>query len=263
MEQFVSTQLSWKDKDIADFEQYLMQLKNTEEKCKWEQNIVKTKLPCLAIGNEKIRQIINEIYKGNYFSFLRCMLWNNHSETLINAGLISKIKYFENFSQFLYDYAEKCDNWASCDALKFNVKFYDKHRYLHLSELLMKNKSQFVRRIGFRMLFPLVKYDEFLDDIFDLIEKAYDENEYYVNMCVAWLLCELFIKKRDLTLKFIQTARLNQFVIQKLVSKCNDSFRVTAEDKLLLKTIKDKKLTEQSSTPSEFTERVITKKIKK
>ena len=47
-------------------------------------------------------------------------------------------------------------------------------------------------------------------------------------------MCELMIKNRNQTLKYLEKHRLNDFTINKTISKCRDSFRVSNEDKELL-----------------------------
>ena len=53
-------------------------------------------------------------------------------------------------------------------------------------------------------------------------------------MSNAWLLCEFMIKQRDKTLHYLKSNNLNKFTINKAISKCRDSFRVSKEDKELL-----------------------------
>ena len=60
------------------------------------------------------------------------------------------------------------------------------------------------------------------------------ETEYYVNMACAWLLAECFIKFRNETLHFLEQNTLNDFIVNKGIQKCRDSFRVSDEDKDLL-----------------------------
>lgn len=62
----------------------------------------------------------------------------------------------------------------------------------------------------------------------------YNEEHYYVNMVIAWLLCDMFIYNREKTLKYLESHHLNKFTVNKFVSKCRDSFRVSTEDKDLL-----------------------------
>ena len=67
-----------------------------------------------------------------------------------------------------------------------------------------------------------------------------EETHYYVNMANAWLVAECFTKQRDKTLNLIKNKTLNKFVQNKAISKCRDSFRVSPEDKELLKTFRIK-----------------------
>ncbi len=62
----------------------------------------------------------------------------------------------------------------------------------------------------------------------------YEEKHYYVNMIIAWLFAEAFIKQRAKTLEFLKSHRLNKFTINKGISKCRDSLRVSVEDKEML-----------------------------
>ena len=57
-------------------------------------------------------------------------------------------------------------------------------------------------------------------------------------MAIAWLLCELIIKKKDKAIEYLKNNKVNKFVLNKTISKCNDSFRITKEDKELLKKLK-------------------------
>ena len=50
-------------------------------------------------------------------------------------------------------------------------------------------------------------------------------------MIISWLVCELFIKQREKTIEFLKINKLNPFQINKAISKCRDSFRVSKEDK--------------------------------
>ena len=53
-------------------------------------------------------------------------------------------------------------------------------------------------------------------------------------MAIAWLVCELMIYNREKTLKYLEYHNLNKFTINKAISKCRDSYRISKEDKELL-----------------------------
>ena len=122
------------------------------------------------------------------------------------------------------------DNWSTCDTLTFKVKGLEKE-YWKLSQKYIKSKDLYKRRLGIRIIFSYKNNIEYVDKIFDVIDKFYDEEEYYVNMAIAWLLCELMIYNREKTLKYLEHHNLNKFTVNKAISKCRDSYRVSEEDK--------------------------------
>jgi len=222
----------WTKKDIEEFQKYLKTFDNPAKR-EWSTNILQTKMLVLSIKTADIKEIIKEIGKGNYLSFLNFMVWEYYENTAVNGYLINKIKDFDTMKKYLDIYSAKADNWATCDLLKFDVKENEK-KYFDLTLEYIKSSKPFVRRIGMSILFNFVSNDKFVDKIFPLLDKFQKEEHYYVNMMNAWLLCELFIKQRDKTLEYLKNNKLNKFTINKGIQKCRDSYRITPEDKELL-----------------------------
>ena len=223
------TRKNWSKNDINTFNLYLESLKN-KNKIEWTKRIVNTNMKVLAIKTPILKKIANEIYKGNYIEFLSFMPLDYYESTIIIANIINKIK--NNKKYYLDIYSRKIDNWASCDVLNFNN--VNKEEYYNISLEYIKSKETFVRRIGIKILFSFVKDCNYTDKIFAILDKLYNENEYYVNMIMAWLLCELFIYQREKTLNYLKDSKLNSFVINKAISKCRDSYRINNKDKQLL-----------------------------
>lgn len=223
----------WTKEDGKEFIMYLETLKNAE-KVEWTTNIVNTKMSVLAIKSPEIKALVKEIKKGDILSFLDLKLDNYYENTLINGSLIVSIKDFDVMKEYLDRYSRKIDNWASCDTLKFNVK-NNEENFMNLSEEYIKSDLPFVRRIGMSILFNFIGNDKYIDEVYRRLNLFENETEYYVNMMNAWLVCELFIKRRDKTLDFLKDNKINNFTINKAISKCRDSFRVSKEDKELLK----------------------------
>lgn len=222
----------WCKNDIKEFNSYLKTFKN-EPRIDWAKNLLKTNLPCLAVKTSDLKSVVKEIYKGNYLSFLDLMIWHYYENTAVNGLLISKIKDFEVMKSYLDIYSKKVDNWASCDVLTFNVKG-NEDKFINLCLEYLKNDKPFVRRIGMEALFKLVDNENYVNKIFEILNKFEKEEDYYVNMINSWLLCDLFIKRREDTIKFFNNSKLNKFTINKMISKCRDSFRVSDEDKRML-----------------------------
>ncbi len=222
----------WTKQDIEEFYNFLESIKN-QEKVEWTRKIINTNMPLLAIKTPVIKDIAKQISKGNFISFLEQKPFKFYDSLAICGLLITRIDDFDTMVKHLLVFSKAIDNWANCDLLKFNVK-NNEEKYFFLSEKLISSKLTFERRIGVIILFEFVKNEEYIDKIFNYLNSLVDEKEYYVNMACAWLVCELFIKQRDLTLKFLQTNSLNTFVINKAISKCRDSYRVSEQDKQML-----------------------------
>lgn len=219
----------WDRKDLQEFQNYLVSLSNPA-KIEWTRNIINTNYPVLAIKTPTIREIAKEIRKGNYLAFLDADLHEYYDNVAVNGEIISSIKDFATFKKYLLKYSKKVDNWASCDLIKFNVNSKNKEDFITLSNELIGSSLPFERRLGIDILFKFVDKD-YISHIFRILNSFYNETEYYVNMALAWLFCDCFIKCPDETKTFLKTHKLNKFVINKGISKCRDSFRVAKEDK--------------------------------
>ncbi|MBR4110361.1 MAG: DNA alkylation repair protein [Clostridia bacterium] len=223
---------SWNKEDGENFQNYLRSLQR-KSKIEWTKNSLKTDMPVLAIMAPTIKDISKQITKGNYREFLNLRLWDFYENTAIYANIISSIKDFDELKTNLEWYSKKVDNWASCDALKINIKGKEKE-IIELSKEYIKSKKPFVRRIGVILLFKLVKKDEFIKEIFEILNSFENEKEYYVNMVNAWLICECFIHKREETINFLNTHKLNKFTLNKAIQKCRESYRISLDDKNML-----------------------------
>lgn len=219
----------WRKKDIDEFNKYLESIKK-EDKIDFTKRIVNTKMEVLGINIPTLRNISKQIAKGNFESYLDMKNNKYYENTIINVCLINNIKDLKLKKKYLNELY--IDNWSTCDTLTFYIKGLEKE-YFELSEEYLKSEDSFTRRLGIRILFSYKK-TEYIDRIFKIIDSFYNEEDYYVNMAIAWLLCELMIYNRDKTLQYLKNHNLNKFVINKAISKCRDSYRISKQDKELL-----------------------------
>ncbi len=219
----------WQNKDILEYRTFTNTLLGTDEECKWEQNIINTKLKCFGKTSCKAKILVKDIKKGNYFEFLNNLTIKNHLDSLVCAYLISNIKNFDEFEMYLNKFVLTIDNWASTDTLKFANK--NKEQLFKLSKKYMSSDAPFVRRTGLNIFFELIKDKQYVNKVFETLNSLSNEQNYYVNMCAAWLLAECFVKHRDETITYFKNNATNFFIINKAISKCRDSFRVSKQDK--------------------------------
>lgn len=234
------TREHWKKADGEEFSRYLLTLSKGEEKGAWERRIVNTALPAIAVPSEEVDRIVREIRKGNVREFLSLELWENHTEVMIRGKLIGKFKDFDEFKSYALPYARRADTWAATDCIKFALTKENKPKFFEFAlECLQDKAHTFVRRLGVIILLKMSATPGYTDGILRAADSLESEQEYYVNMANAWLIAECFTHFRDKTLAYLMGApRLNKFTMNKAISKCRDSYRVSAEDKELLKTLR-------------------------
>ena len=220
----------WQASDIAEFLTYLASLGKGEESAAWEKRIINTAMPCIAVPSTDIARIVRGIAKGNYRAFIACWCWANYSASAVLGKLICRLPYEEQ-APLLLRYAAETDTWAGTDSLTFAKA--KPTVYVDLAKRCIADPHTFVRRLGVIIMLKCITPDT-IDDILATLPALWEETEYYVNMAVAWLLADCFIKYRDRTLRFLDEGEYNAFVAQKAVSKCRDSFRVSPEDKQML-----------------------------
>ena len=234
------TREHWEKADGEEFSRYLLTLSKGEEKGAWERRIVNTALPAIAVPSAEVDRIVREIRKGNVREFLSLELWENHTEVMIRGKLIGKFKDFDEFKSYALPYARRADTWAATDCIKFALTKENKPKFFEFAlECLQDKEHTFVRRLGVIILLKMSATPGYTDGILRAADSLESEQEYYVNMANAWLIAECFTHFRDKTLAYLMGApRLNKFTMNKAISKCRDSYRVSAEDKELLKTLR-------------------------
>ena len=127
------------------------------------------------------------------------------------------------------------DNWATCDQLSpCCFKKYTKE-LLPLIRKWMRSKHTYTKRFG---IGTLMRY--FLDEAFrpEYLEwvASIKSDEYYIRMMQAWFFATALAKQWDATLPYIEQHRLEKDTHNKTIQKAVESFRITDEQKALLKT---------------------------
>ena len=67
---------------------------------------------------------------------------------------------------------------------------------------------------------------------------AVRSEEYYINMMTAWYFATALAKQYEKILPYLEEKRLDDWTHNKAIQKSVESFRITAEQKAYLKTLK-------------------------
>ncbi len=192
----------------------------------------------LGVRNPILKNIAKEMVKNNdYVSFLN-EKHTYHEENMIHMYILSFIKDKEFVYNELDKFVPNLDNWAVCDSL-LNIKLIDKNRdyFYSLVNKYKNSDKEFEIRFSIIMLLSHYVVSEYVDYMFKIIEEVKNDF-YYTKMGIAWLLCELMIKFRDKCMEYIKISKLDDFTFNKAIQKMNESFRISDDDKIYLKSLK-------------------------
>lgn len=230
----------WSKSDIQPFLSYL-QTYQQKEKEAWARNMLNTKLSLLVIPTKVMYDIVDDIYKGNYRSYLELEIFDHYEAIAIYGKLLTKISNFKEMLPYLTKYCEVMENWAHCDLLSFPIHQDNQQDYIQLSKEYSKDPRPFVRRLSLMILFQMVKDETILPIIFDHLLELSNEQEYYVIMMAGWLLSECIIQHKEPTLQFLtKHPQLNKKIVNKGIQKCRESRRLSETEKDALNTYKRK-----------------------
>lgn len=158
-------------------------------------------------------------------------------ENQLHAFLVSEIKDYDNCISQVKRFLPYVDNWATCDQLR--PKCFKKNRDSLLEEVekWLKSEHIYTVRFGIAMLMCY-----FLDDAFDKkylkMVSEVTSDEYYVKMMVAWYYATALAKQYEATIPYIEKHILCDWTHKKTIQKARESFRVTAEQKEYLKSLR-------------------------
>ena len=211
-----------------------------EEKYKdFNSKLVLTKYKMYGIKVPILRDIAKKISKTNIISFLDIVKSNSYEEVMIEGLVISYIKEVDLCVKYFNKFINKIDNWAICDTCISFMKIVNKNKELFLKQIkkYIESKNEYVVRVGVVLLLNYYIEDGYIDLVFDIIDSI-NREDYYINMAIAWLVSVCFVKYRNKTFKYLNDNKLNRFTYNKSIQKIIESYRVSLEDKEILRSMK-------------------------
>jgi len=223
--------INWNKDSYQEFSEYLKSIGEEDYKL-FNSKIITTKYPMLGIRLPALRKLAKEISKGDYKSFLECASSTYYEEVMIVLLVISNIKDNDEFLKYFYPSLDLIDNWALCDSFCGSMKIVLKNKteFLAIIKKLVSSNKTYDIRVGLVLLLNYYVEEDYLEIIFNILDNIKNE-EYYVSMAEAWLVAEIFIKYPETGEKYLKNNKLNNFTINKAISKIRDSYRVEKEVK--------------------------------
>lgn len=146
-----------------------------------------------------------------------------------------RLKDFGSQMSFLKDNLPLAEGWMVTDAIPSYLKQGSIEGYFPFFKAFAKSPLTYVRRFAYVEALQFRHDDGFL--IFMPFLKG--DREHYVMMAQAWLLAEMAVAHCDEVLVYMQQGGLDGALLRKAISKMNDSFRVSENDKRRANKIRD------------------------
>lgn len=217
-----------------------------------------------SIAEAKYRQFsLKLLPKDTKLLGVRIPLLRQYAKTLLKEGRetsylnepLQKLKYQEEFMLYamllaqakiktedklplIKNFIPYINSWAVCDIFCADLKEVKQNRDLFYETFkpLLTSRQEYQIRFFYVLALSYFITPEYLEKIFALI-KTQTYTGYYDKMAVAWFLSMAYVKFPEKTEKFLFQTPLDDFIFRKSISKICDSYQVTKEVKVHLKTL--------------------------
>lgn len=201
--------------------------------------------PILGVRVPILRKLAKEIAKDDWQTYLKEATEDTYEEVAIKGFVIGYAKAeLKGLLPYIAEHIEKIDDWSLCDGFCSNLKVAEKHRKEFLEFLLpyAKIDDEFKQRVVAVMLMTYYLTDDYIDMSLEVLDSLKNE-KYYCKMAVAWAIATAWAKQREKTYCFMQEGNntLDDWTYNKAIQKMLESYRVSDEDKAMLRRMKRNK----------------------
>ena len=170
-------------------------------------------------------------------AFLRQLPHRYYEENNLHMMLITGIKDYEKCMEEIQRFLPCIDNWATCDYPAPKCFARHKDQVLEEAKRWISSGETYVIRYGIGMLMRLFLDEDFSSEYLEMAA-AVQSQEYYVNMMIAWYFATALAKQWDTVIPYLEERKLDRWVHQKTIQKAVESFRITPEQKVYLKSLR-------------------------
>lgn len=160
-----------------------------------------------------------------------------YEENNMHMMIASWIKDYEKCLAQVKRFLPYVNNWATCDLPA--PKAFAKHKDELLPEIgsWIASDETYTIRYGIGMLMTFYLDADFRPEYLKMAADVESE-EYYVNMMIAWYFATALAKQWDATIPYLKERMLPEWVHRKTIQKAIESYRITPEQKVYLKTLR-------------------------
>ena len=194
----------------------------------------------IGVRTPALRKLAKETAKSTEVErFLQELPHTYYEENNLHAFLIECIKDFDACITALNEFLSYVDNLATCDMMAPKVLKTNLPKLYEWIKIWIASGETYTIRFGVNMLMKYYLEEDFLPEYAELVASTRSE-EYYVKMVVAWYFATALAKQYEAVLPYLTEHRLDIWTHNKTIQKAVESYRITPEQKLFLKSLKRK-----------------------
>lgn len=199
----------------------------------------------LGIRIPALRRLAAQIAKDDWQSYLRTADTYYMEERMLQGMVIGhlKMKDTEEYLALVAKFIPLINSWSVCDTFDFcgKQRFVDKNKekVWQFLEQWMASDKEYEIRFGVVMAMGHYIDEEYIDKVLLRMDRISHEG-YYVKMAVAWSLSVCYVKFPEKTMNYLKKNHLDDFTYNKALQKIVESYRVSAEDKEAIRSMRRK-----------------------
>ncbi len=198
------------------------------------------KASIIGVRTPVLRKYSKSIFVDEDFAlFLTSLPHKYYEENNIHAYYIQQIRDFDECIKHVLNFLPYIDNWATCDVLRPDCfKNNTDKLYPYVSSWLGDSRP-YVVRFGIGMLESYYLDNAFSRQQLYLVSQI-KSGEYYVKMMIAWYFATALAKQYAQAITCFEKRVLDKWTHNKAIQKAIESFRVSDEHKVYLRTLRIK-----------------------
>jgi 3-methyladenine DNA glycosylase AlkD len=224
---------------MIEIEKELIRLSNEKNK-EYIDKVVPNINNSLGVRIPELRKLARVIVKDNYKDFLDNFP-NTYFDYVVLKGIV--LGYVNDDIDVILDYVRKfiplINDWAVndifCSSFKICKKYPDKVWNFLMNYVDVDN--EYYNRLVAVMLLNYYLTDDYIDKALDVLCKLNNQG-YYNKMAISWAFATAYTKYPDKALEIIKSNKLDKWIHNKTIQKCLDSYKVSKDDKGILRNLK-------------------------
>ena len=223
MKQITERLFELKDEDYAVFQKKL---------------IPDTKYEMIGVRTPDLRKLAKELSGTQQAEeFLKELPHRYFDENQLHAFIISLTKDFDRCIEQVNTFLPYVDNWATCDQLSPKVFAKNLPKLVVQIDGWITSDRTYTVRFGIGMLMQHYLDADFKPQYMEQVASVRSD-EYYIRMMVAWYFATALAKQYDSAVKYLEQRKLDTWTNNKTIQKAVESYRITAETKEYLKSLR-------------------------